>query len=505
MFRFSRASTLFLLSIAMCGLTVAGLVNNPGLFTKLTYAAEVGKAYAAKEQLAMANDLSEAFQYVSDALKPSVVSISSSKKVRTISRRAGDPFGQLPPELRQFFGNEMFHRFERFEQVQPREGLVQSGLGTGVVISDDGYIVTNNHVIAGADEVTVTLSTDKKYDAEIVGTDRKSDLAVLKIDATGLVPAQLGESERLRVGEWVLAIGSPFGLAQTVTAGIVSATGRQNVGVADYEDFIQTDAAINPGNSGGPLVNLKGEVVGINTAIASRSGGYMGVGFSIPSDMVKQVTHSIIENGQVERGWLGAAIQDVTEELAASFSYEEDDGVLIGDVVPESPAAEAGLKSGDIVHKFNGKTMTSASELRHCVAATTPETSATLRVFRDGQWHDIDVAIGTLDDSKLAFGGSISRGLSELGMSVRTLTPDIAQQLGLDSAGTGLVVTDVDRGSLAANAGVRPGDVIRSANGTELTTVADFQRLIDDVTSDRGLRMLVERDGYRRFVILRTE
>ena len=335
MIRLSRTSTLFFLGLAMCGVTALGLINNPGLFANLTYAAEAGKAFAAKEQLAMAKDLSQAFQHVADALKPSVVSISSAKKVRTMSMRSRNPFSDLPPELRHFFGNGMFDQLERFEQIQPREGLVQNGLGTGVVISSDGYIVTNNHVIADADEVTVTLSNDKSYDAEVIGTDKKSDLAVLKIDATDLVPAQLGNSERLRVGEWVLAIGSPFGLTQTVTAGIVSATGRQNVGVADYEDFIQTDAAINPGNSGGPLVNLRGEVVGINTAIASRSGGYMGVGFSIPSDMVKQVTDSIIDSGEVERGWLGAAIQDVSEDLAASFGYDESDGVLVGDVMPD--------------------------------------------------------------------------------------------------------------------------------------------------------------------------
>ena len=404
----------------------------------------------------------------------------------------------------------LFDQFERFEQIQPREGLVQSGLGTGVVISEDGYIVTNNHVIAGADEVTVTLSSDKRYDAEIVGTDKKSDLAVLKIDATGLLPAQLGESDRLRVGEWVLAIGSPFGLAQTVTAGIVSATGRQNVGVADYEDFIQTDAAINPGNSGGPLVNLQGEVVGINTAIASRSGGYMGIGFSIPSDMVKKVASSIIDTGRVERGWLGAAIQDVTEELADSFNFNKSEGVLIGDVMPASPADEAGLKGGDIIYMFNGKTMESASELRHAVAGTAPGKTATMRVFRDGAWIDLDGVVGKLDDSKLAHngsmthGGSMTRGLTELGISIRALTPDLAQQLNLDSDAQGIVVTDVEQGGFAANAGIRPGDLIVSANGQALTNVTQLQEIVDDISSDRGLRLLIQRDGYRRFVILRT-
>lgn len=505
MMRLSRTSTLFFLGLAMCGVTALGLINNPGLFANLTYAAEAGKAYAAKQQLAMASDLSQAFQHVADALKPSVVSISSAKKVRAVSIRSGSPFSDLPPELRHFFGNRWFEDFDRFERIEPREdeGLVENGLGTGVIISSDGYIVTNNHVIADADEVTVTLSNDKSYEAEVIGTDKKSDLAVLKIDATGLVPAQLGNSERLRVGEWVLAIGSPFGLTQTVTAGIVSATGRQNVGVADYEDFIQTDAAINPGNSGGPLVNLQGEVVGINTAIASRSGGYMGVGFSIPSDMVKRVSDSIVENGQVERGWLGAAIQDVNEDLAASFEYDESEGVLVGDVMPESPAAEAGLQGGDIILKFNRKRMESASELRHAVAGTSPGTSVSMRVFRDGEWINLDVTVGRLDDSKLTYGGTVSSGLTDLGIYARSLTPEIAKRLSLDSDATGVVVADVDRGSIAARAGIRPGDLIVSANGEALTNVRDLNNVVEETTSDRGLRLLIEREGYRRFVILR--
>ena len=502
MFRLSRTGSLFFLGLAMCGVTALGLVNNPGLFANLTYAAEAGKAYAAKEQLAMANDLSQAFQHVADAMKPSVVSISSAKKVRTMSVRRSSPFSELPPELRMFFGDQFMGQFDRFERIQPREGLVQNGLGTGVVLSADGYIVTNNHVIADADEVTVTLSNDKSYEAEVVGTDKKSDLAVLKIDASGLVPALLGDSERLRVGEWVLAVGSPFGLTQTVTAGIVSATGRQNVGVADYEDFIQTDAAINPGNSGGPLVNLHGEVVGINTAIASKSGGYMGVGFSIPSDMVKQVTDSIIENGQVERGWLGAAIQDVTEDLASSFDYKESDGVLVGDVMPDSPAAEAGLQGGDIIHKFNGKKMDSATELRHSVASTSPGQTTSMRVFRDGDWLNLDVTVGTLDDSKLAYGGTSSTGLSDFGISIRALTPEIANRLNLDADSSGLVVTDVHGSSIAARAGIRPGDLLVTANGVTLESTRQLREIMEQA-SERGVRLLIEREGHRRFLVLR--
>lgn len=504
MIRLSRMTTLFLLGLAMCGVTALALVINPGLFANLAYAADAGKAYAAKEQLAMANDLSHAFQYVADAMKPSVVSVKSAKKVRSMSVRSRSPFSQLPPDMRLFFGDRWIDQFEQLERHPRDESLVQNGIGTGVVISNDGYIVTNNHVIADADEVTVTLSNDKSYKAEIIGTDKKSDLAVLKIDATSLVPAQLGDSDELRVGEWVLAIGSPFGLTQTVTAGIVSATGRQNVGVADYEDFIQTDAAINPGNSGGPLVNLEGKVVGINTAIASRSGGYMGVGFSIPSDMVEKVTQSIIENGTVERGWLGATIQDVTDDLAASFDYKESGGVLIGNVMPDSPAEKAGLKGGDIIYRFDGQEMDSASKLRHTVAGTPPGSTASIRVFREGKWLTLDVTIGTLDDSKLTFRGSSERKLRDLGLAVQELTPDLASRMNIDSDSTGLIVTNVIQGSISAQAGIRQGDVIVSINGHSPTNVNDLADAVAEMQSDRGLRLLIERQGFRRFVILRN-
>ncbi len=511
MLRFSRTSTLFLLGTSMCALTTLGLLANPEVFAQLSYASEHGKSLVAKEQLAMATDLSRGFQHVADALRPSVVSVSSSKKVRTIrtrsNRMSGSPFSDLPPEFRRFFGDDFFGGMQRFEQLQPREGFVKNGLGTGLIISDNGYIVTNNHVIADADEVTVTLSNEKEYDATVVGTDQKSDLAVLKIEASGLAPAELGESENLRVGEWVLAIGSPFGLTQTVTAGIVSATGRQNVGVTDYEDFIQTDAAINPGNSGGPLVNLEGKVVGINTAIASKSGGYMGVGFSIPSSMVRVVTDSIIADGKVHRGWLGAAIQNVTDDLASSFGYSGSEGVLIGDVVPGSPAESAGLQSGDIILECDGKSMESANQLRNAVAATAPNTSCSLQVFRNGDLMTMSGTLGELDDAKIAAytGKGDSAGFDDLGISVQSMTPELAEKLNLNgSSQGGVVVTEVEPGSLAANAGITQGDVIASANGQDIESANQFGEIAADVKSERGLRLLVQRDGFSRFVFIKS-
>jgi serine protease Do len=513
MLRFSRTRTLFLFGTSMCTLTTLGLLANPGVFAQLSYASEQGKAMVAKEQLAMAHDLSRGFQHVADAMRPSVVSVSSSQKIRTIttrsngsSRTGNSPFSRLPPEFRQFFGDDVFGGMDRFERLQPREGIVKNGMGTGVIISHDGYIVTNNHVIADADNVTITLSNEKEYDAEVVGTDQKSDLAVLKIEASGLVPADLGDSESLRVGEWVLAIGSPFGLTQTVTAGIVSATGRQNVGVSDYENFIQTDAAINPGNSGGPLVNLEGQVVGINTAIASKTGGYMGVGFSIPSSMVRLVTDRIISNGKVERGWLGAAIQNVTDDLARSFAFDGTEGVLIGDVVPDSPAESAGLQSGDIILEFNGKLMKSANQLRNFVAVTSPNTSCSMRVFRNGKEQTMSVTLGELDDAKIAayMGKGDSAGFDDLGISVQSITPELADKLNLSDSEQGIVITEVQPGSLADNAGISEGDVIASANGQNIASAKQFGEVADAVKSDRGLRLLLQRDGFSRFVFIRS-
>jgi serine protease Do len=351
--------------------------------------------------------------------------------------------------------------------------------------------------------VTVTLSDKRKFVAEVVGTDRPTDVAVLKIEADKLQPAGWGQSDELEVGDWVLAIGSPFGLDQTVTAGIVSAVGRAGVGITDYEDFIQTDAAINPGNSGGPLVNLRGEVIGINTAIASRTGGNLGVGFAIPSVMAKRVMQTLIDNGSVERGYIGAMIQDLNEGLAESFGYDGTKGVLIGDVVKDGPADKAGLKAGDIVVEFDGAAMRDANEFRNSVAATAAGSSRKVTVFRDGKQQTLSIEIGRLADAgdPTADGGT---KFDELGVTVRTVTPENAEQFGLKSDVRGAVVTEVADGSLASRAGLTPGDVIVSLGGRQVESAEDFKQAISEGDFATGLRMQVYRDGVRRFVFIKN-
>lgn len=459
---------------------------------------------AAPADLAHAESLSQAFRTVARELAPSVVSIRSVKRIQPVANKLpdgfGDSFENLPPEFRRYFGKDGMKGF-RFEPQQQR-GSIQAGTGTGVIISADGYIVTNNHVVRGADEITVTLHDDREFEATVVGTDSHTDLAVLKIEAD-VTPAKLGDSDSTEVGDWVLAIGSPFGLDQTVTAGIVSAKSRANVGVADYEDFIQTDAAINPGNSGGPLVNLRGEVVGINTAIASRSGGYAGIGFAIPAKMVGEVSNSLRTNGTVERGRIGALIQNLSEELAESFGYDSEDGVLVGDVLPGSPAEKAGLKSGDIIARYDGRVMRDANHLRNTVAATKPGTEVPVELFRDGQAMNVDVTIGQLDaeEATAVDEDTAEETATNLGMTVRDLTADLAEQLSLGENTTGVVVTKVEADSAAGRAGVRAKDVVLSINGHDVTTTKDFEMALADAGS-RGVRLRIARGGSKLFVFL---
>lgn len=322
---------------------------------------------------------SRTFVAVAKQAKASVVNVSSTLKA---GKGPSAPFFD-DPLFRRFFGEEFDRRFRR-----PRD-FRQQGLGSGVIVSAEGHIVTNNHVVEQADEIEVSLADKRKFKAKVVGTDPKSDLAVLKIEASGLPTLRWADSTRLEVGEFVLAVGNPFGLDQTVTMGIVSAVGRANVGIVDYEDFIQTDAAINPGNSGGALVNLNGELAGINTAIFTRTGGYMGIGFAIPSSMARSVMTSLIRHGKVIRGWLGVSIQELTEQLAKQFDVEEAKGVLVSDVMEDSPAAKGKLERGDIITTYNKVAVKDPVHLRSLVAETEPGTAVSLTVIRDKKRKDI--------------------------------------------------------------------------------------------------------------------
>lgn len=443
-----------------------------------------------------ATSLSTAFRQAAEVISPSVVSITSEKKVSIGSRLRGS---QIPDEFRRFFGDD-FGGF--FENPGPRGG-VQKGFGTGFIVREDGYILTNNHVVDGADKVTVRLEDETEYTAEVVGTDARTDLAVLRVNASRLPAAHLGTSDEVSVGDWVIAVGGPFGLDNTVTAGIISAKGRNAVGIADYENFLQTDAAINPGNSGGPLVNLRGEVVGINTAIASRSGANAGVGFAIPVDMARSIMDSLISEGRVSRGWLGTLIQQLDKDLAASFDFKGD-GVLIGDVTKDSPAEKAGIKTGDIVTRFNGRTVKSPAELRNMVASIKPDTKVPVEIFRDGTTVKLDVTIGLLDDKVvLAADGSATKS-TDLGLSVQTVTPDLAKNLGVEEDQKGVVVTEVDPTGMAASASLKSGDVIVSVNGDPVENAAGFRDLLKQHDVKKGLRLLVKSDGLSRFVFLKS-
>ena len=457
------------------------------------------------ESSATADQLAHSFKQVAKEVRASVVSVSS---IRRFERPAGGrsiPRQQIPEELRRFFGDDSLERF--FEAPQGREPLEQQGLGSGVIASSDGYIITNNHVVQDADELTITLHDGVTHKAEVVGTDQKTDVAVLKISAQGLTAARLGDADLMEVGDWVLAIGSPFNYHQTVTAGIISAKGRR-VGVLQsvqgYEDFIQTDAAINPGNSGGPLLNLRGEVIGINTVIASRSGSFNGLGFAIPSKIVGHVYEAIIKHGRVQRGQIGTLIQDLDRDLARSFGYDSTDGVLVQDVLPEGPADRAGIRSGDIIIRYQGKALQNAKQLRHAVAATPPGTRAKLVVFRDGQHREIQIVIQSQENqTRVRRGPPPTPSPTTLGITGETLTPERARQLGLEDPEQCVLVTRVEAGSLAARAGIRRGDLVLAVGTQPITSVRELHESLEGIDRSVGVRLQVKRGKVRSFIFLK--
>jgi len=437
------------------------------------------------------------FVEVSKAVKPAVVNISTTRLVKgDEGGRQTNPFFD-DPFFRRFFGDDFYRQFE-----PPRQRKEQS-LGSGVII-DGGYIVTNNHVIAKADEIKVVLSDKREFKGTLVGTDPKSDLAVVKIPASNLPTIPWGDSTRLEVGEYVLAVGNPFGLNQTVTMGIVSAVGRANVGIADYEDFIQTDAAINPGNSGGALVNVKGELIGINTAIFTRSGGYMGIGFAVPSKMAKTVLDSLIAKGKVVRGWLGVTIQEVSPELAKQFGLKDTQGALVSDILEGSPAEKAGVRRGDVVIAIDKKPVENAVQLRNLVAGLDVGARIELRVIRDKKEKTFEVTIGEQPKDLTRSGGPLDEGADTegvlAGITAHDLSPELAQRFGLPEDEEGVVVTRVEPGSAAEDAGVQRGDLILEINRRAVRDAKDFSRIASDLGKDESILLLVNRQGQTLFI-----
>jgi len=447
--------------------------------------AEADEAIA--EQLHHARSLSTAFRWVSQRIAPSVVSIDTLTRDRPARGAAPDD------DVHRFFNRP----------GNPREPRERRGQGTGVLISADGHIVTNNHVIADATTIRVRLHDGRNYDATLVGADPDTDLAVIRIEAHDIEPARFGDSDALEVGEWVLAIGTPFGLDQTVTAGIVSAKGRAGMRLANYEDFIQTDAAINPGNSGGPLVDLNGRVIGINTAITTRTGGSMGIGFAIPSRMVQQVADGLIDRGSISRGWLGVSMQPLTEQLAASLGHTAVGGVLITEALRSGPAERAGLRSGDIVTRIARRATPDTETLRRVVAEQSPGSTVEVEYSRDGELATTSVLLADREDM-LAAGMARMGDLAarRLGVEVERFTPDIAAEIGTRHR-PGVIVRTVMPDSPAAAIGIQPGDVICQVGRGIVATPADLERALIATQNDSSLAMLIDRNGTAGFVTLR--
>jgi serine protease Do len=434
------------------------------------------------------------------AAMPAVVKISASKVVKTpegFSGRQFDPF-------RQFFGGDSPFEGEggnggRFQAPRShREG----GLGSGVVISSDGYILTNNHVVDGATDLEVTLPDRREFKAKVIGTDAKTDIAVIKIDASNLPVITVGNSSRIQIGDAVLAIGNPYGVGQTVTMGIVSATGRNGLGIEDYEDFIQTDASINPGNSGGALVNDRGELIGINTAIlAPGSGGNQGIGFAVPVNLARNVMDQIVAHGSVERAYLGVTIQEVTPAIAKAIGLNSVEGALVNDVTANSPASRAGLQSGDVILSMNGTPVNESNQLRMNISMMNPGQPVHLKVFRDGQTRELTATVETLPGKRVERASRESNNSGDQaleGVSVQPLDARTAREAGLAAGTRGVVVTDVDPASPAAAAGLKEGDVIQEVNHRPVASASDVTSALRHSSGESLL--LVNRDGNKWYL-----
>ncbi|HUL55006.1 MAG TPA: DegQ family serine endoprotease [Opitutaceae bacterium] len=451
--------------------------------------------------LPRAEDTALSLNPIVKRVTPSVVKVVTRERAKEMEVGGGMPFDD--PMFRQFFGPFFGGRGgQRRILRQPPE----MGLGSGIIVSADGYILTNNHVVDDADSVKVTLGDGRELTAKVIGTDKKTDIAVIKVDAHDLPAVTFANSDDVLVGDRVLAVGNPFGIGETVTSGIVSGTGRSGALGLDYEDFIQTDAAINPGNSGGALVDMRGRLIGLNTAILSRSGGFQGIGFAIPANLARHVMDSLVTTGKVVRGFLGVTIQDVTPNLAEQFHLQSPKGAIVSDVTPDSPAAKAGLKSDDVILDYNGKPLKDSRQLKFAVAATTPGSEVKVRLLRDGKEETVSVKVGELPGEKqrVAASGSGDNDVLD-GVEVSDLDAGARNEFEVPARVHGALVTNVDPGSAAAEAGLAPGDVIQEINHQPVRTADDAVRLTEHAGSRKTLLKLWSHGGTHYLVVDETD
>lgn len=445
---------------------------------------------------------------VAKEVNPSVVNISTTSVIKRSRSSRRSPSEDWDP-FKDFFGDEFFKRF--FDEPQTRQ---RKSLGSGVIVREDGYILTNNHVVAGADEIKVTVNDKKEYDAKLIGRDEDTDVAVIKIDAKDMQVPKLGDSDKIQVGELVLAIGNPLRLSHSVTMGIISATGRSNVGLATYEDFIQTDASINPGNSGGPLVNIDGEVIGINTAILTAGApGNIGIGFAIPINMALDVMEKLMDKGQVVRGWLGVQLQEVESDIAEKYGLKESKGALIAAISPDGPAGKAGMKSGDLIIEFNGKTIEDVSHLKKMVAEIGPDETVVIKAIRGGEEKEFRITLGERTKEAMAsLDGSESYPSEEeeageveewMGITVQALTEELAQRLGYKGI-SGVLISDVDLEKPAAQVDnpPRPGDLIQEIEHKEIKNISDYKDAIKSVRDQKNVLVRFRRSGTETWYAL---
>ena len=474
--------------LQVIGLILIGVIAGALIFSHFNhstspviyaYPEENSQITEKKEQtLQTLQSLNQAFFDIATKVNPTVVTVFT-EKIFKVPVGTGYPFFFNNPfnDLFQDFFNR---RYQRPDEPKERE-YRQQGLGSGVIVSKDGYILTNNHVIEEADTIHVRLINKKTLPAKVIGTDPKTDIAVLKVDAKGLPKIEFGDSDKIRVGEIVLAIGSPMSpnLAHTITQGIVSAKGRSNVGLAEYEDFIQTDAAINPGNSGGALVDVNGKLVGINTAIATRTGGFQGIGFAVPVNMARRIMESLLEYGTVIRGWLGIYIQDIDETMAVAMDISVTEGALVSDVTEDGPAEKAGIKQGDVILEYNGKKVLNTTQLKNDVAATAPDTEVELKILRDGKEKTISVMLGKLKADEIA--PETEEQLEKLfGFKVVPFNKELASKYQLNQSLTGVLIISINVNSPAHRAGLKEGDLLVAVNREKIQNVEDFNKLVQD-------------------------